>query len=210
MRVIGFEPLPQEHNSQDNINIAINQPTLAQAKEFKNSLITGSRFNQMVKENVTKKTSEVNSTNATMVKSAMMDKRAMTTRVINQKPTKKHTSSNPQNNPEMLALGTTRKSMNMIHEQSKGSHLKKNSRFNSISHAGQIQISNVHNTNAYSSTIGGVTNSIGTTAKKQEGYKKPARTERHKTQISFKDMLQHKQNSISSTRLSGVFVNQKS
>ena len=205
MRVIGFEPLPQEHNSQDNIIIAQNQPTSSQTKDFKNSLITGSRFNMMVKENV-KKNSEVNSTNATIVKSAMMDKRALTSRFINQKNPKKHTNSQPQNNPEMLALGTTRKSMNLIHEQSKGSQLKKNSRFNSIGHAGQIQT----NTNVYSGTLAGVTNSNVPTAKKQETYKKPSRTERHKTQISFKDMMHPKQNSVSSTRISGVFANHKS
>jgi hypothetical protein len=63
--------------------------------------------------------------------------------------------------------------------------------------------------NTYSSNVGGLTSSIGTTAKKPENFKKPARTERNKTQICFKDMLQGKQNSVSSTRLSGVFVNYK-
>jgi hypothetical protein len=204
MRVIGFEPLPQEHNSQDNINLPQNHPTSSQTKELKNSLITGSRFNMMVKENV-KKNSEVNSTNATIAKSTMMEKRALTSRFINQKNQKKHTNSNPHNNPEMLALGTTRKSMNLIHEQSKGRQVKKNSRFNSIGHAGQIQT----NTNVYSSNLGGLTSSNVPTAKKQENYKKPSRTERHQTQISFKDMMQPKQNSVSSTRISGVFGNHK-
>jgi hypothetical protein len=114
--------MPREQNSQDNINPGQGQPTSSQTKDLKNSLITGSRFTQMVKENV-KKNSEVDSNNATIVKSSMMEKRALTSRVINKKSIeKKHTTSQPHNgHPDLLALGNTRKSMNMIHEQSKGS-----------------------------------------------------------------------------------------
>jgi hypothetical protein len=120
-RVIGFEPIPREQNSQDNINPNQNQglPSSSQTKDLKNSLITGSRFTQMVKENVKMKNSEVNSNNATIVKSSIPEKRALTCRVINKKTTsQKHTTSQPH--PDLLTLGTTRKSMNMIYEQSKG------------------------------------------------------------------------------------------
>ena len=68
--------------------------------------------------------------------------------------------------------------MNMIYEKPNVSHGKKNCRFNSIGHAGQIQISNIYS--------GMGVSSIGTSAKKTE-FKKPVRTERNKTQINFTD-----------------------
>jgi hypothetical protein len=105
--------------------------------------------------------------------------------------------------------------MNMIYEQSKPNQVKKNSRFNSIGHTGQlIGTPNVYNPNTFGSGLGGLGGSIGggVGGKKLENCKKGVRTERNKTVISFKDMLQGKGkgNSVSSTRLSGVFVGGKS
>ena len=159
-------------------------------KELKSSLITGSRFNQMVKENL-KKTSDVSSTNNTTIKQSI-DKRALTSRVVTKKSNTKEAPGKEILYPnDKFNFAAARKSMNMIYEKPTVAHNKKNSRFNSIGHAAQIQIS--------------------TSAKKTE-FKKPIRTERNKTQINFTDLLPFppKHNSLSSTRLSGIYQNQKS